>query len=111
MVCKMFDVKRACFLGKMESILPGFRSLSMENKFKTILCPTKSAAIKVTNQFLRIIFLARDKLLDGSDISTLTYPTLPVHANSNNCNCNYDWPSDVEDEWDSFDSVLNESIT
>ena len=83
----------------------------MENKFKTILCPTKSAAIKVTNQFLRIIFLARDKLLDGSDISTLTYPSLPVNENIHVCNCNYDWPHDVEDEWDSFESVLDESIT
>ena len=107
MKCKIFDIKRACYIGKMESILPGFKSLSKQDQFKTILCPTKPAAIKVTNQFLRILFLARDKLLDGCDISTLSYPTLPV----NNCNCNFDLPSDVEDEWESFDSILDESIT
>ena len=91
----------------MNSILPGFKTLSKENQFKTILCPTKPAAAKVTNQYLRILFLARDKLLDGSNIDMLSYPTLPV----NECQCNFDLLSDVEDEWESFDSMLDESIT
>ena len=107
MQCKVFDIKRACFIGKMESILPGFKSLSKENQFKTILCPTKSAAVKVTNQFIRILFVARDKLIDGVDITQLSYPTLPVV----NCNCNLDSLSDEEDNWDIFDSTLDESIT
>ena len=107
MNCKVFAIKRACFIGKMESILPGFKSLSKENQFKTILCPTKPAAVKITNQFLRILFLARDKLLDGTDITMLSYPTLPV----NPCQCNFDLLSDVEDEWERFDSVLDDSIT
>ena len=111
MICDIFKIKRACFLGKMESILPGFKSLSLENQFKTILCPTKPAAIKVTNQYLRILFLSRDKIMDGSDISMFSYPTVPVDELHYNCNCNYDWPSDVEDEWDSFSSVLDDSIT
>ena len=104
MKCKIFDIKRACFIGKMKSI---FKSLSNQDQLKTILCPSKPAALKVTNQYLRILFLARDKLLDGCDISTLSYPTLPV----NNCNCNFDLPSDSEDEWENFDSILDESIT
>ena len=91
----------------MNSILPGFNNLSKENQFKTILCPTKPAAAKVTNQYLRIIFLARDKLLDGTNIEMLSYPTLPV----NECQCNFDLLSDVEDEWETFESVLDESIT
>ena len=102
MKCKIFDVKRACFIGKMNSILPGFKDLSKVNQFKTILCPTKPAAAKVTNQYLRIIFLARDKLLDGSTIQMLSYPTLPI----NECQCNFDLTSDVEDEWERFDSVI-----
>ena len=36
MECKMFEIKRNCFIGKMNSILPGFRSLTKENQFKTI---------------------------------------------------------------------------
>ena len=91
----------------MNSILPGFKNLSKENQFKTILCPNKPAAAKVTNPYLRILFLARDKLLDGSNIDMLSYPTLPV----NECQCNFDLLSDVEDEWESFDSMLDESIT
>jgi hypothetical protein len=107
MECKIFDIKRACFIGKMESIIPGFQSLTKESQFKTLLCPTKSAAVKVTNQFLRILFLARDKLLNGADISTLSYPTMPVSQ----CNCNFEVPSDVENEWESFESILDDSIT
>ena len=107
MMCKTFNIKRACFIGKMDSILPGFKQLTKENQFKTILCPTNPAAAKVTNQYLRILFLARDKLLDGADVATLSYPTLPV----NECNCNFDLLPDVEDEWERFDSLLDESIT
>ena len=107
MDCEIFNIKRACFIGKMNSILPGFNLLSKENQFKTVLCPTQPAAVKVINQFLRILFLARDKLLEGSDITMLSYPTLPV----NQCHCNFDLPPDVEDEWERFDSILDESIT
>ena len=58
-----------------------------------ILCPTNPAAAKITNQFLRILFLAKDKILDGSSIDDLSYPTLPVAE----CQCNFDYLSDVED--------------
>ena len=103
MECKTFRTKRACFVGKMESISPGFKSLSKKDQFKTLLCPTKSAAAKVTNQFLRILFLARDNITNGYNI--VDYPTLPVDQ----CNCEIQ--SDVEDEWDSFTSILDESVT
>ena len=77
MKCSVFDVKRACFIGKMNSIIPGFKNLTSEDQFKTILCPTNSAAVKVTNQFIRILFLSRDKLSEGVSMSELTYPSLP----------------------------------
>ena len=104
MKCPVFDVKRACFQGKMNSILPGFSLLSSEDQFKTMLCPTVSAACKVTNQFFRIMFLARDKLAEGIQMSELTYPTLPVpHSNAND---SFDVMSDVGDEWEQFTSDL-----
>ena len=87
--------------------LTWFQTISKKNQFKMILCPTNPAAAKVTNQFLRILFLAKDKILDGSSIDDLSYPTLPVAE----CQCNFDYLSDVEDEWDSFESVLDDSIT
>ena len=47
----------------------------------------------MTNKYLTILFFAKDKLLDGSDISTLTY----IRNNaSNQNNCNLDELSDVE---------------
>ena len=51
MKCTTFNVKRACFIGKLNSIMPGFKNLSIVDQFKTIICPTVAAACKVTNQF------------------------------------------------------------
>ena len=53
----------------------------------------KPAAVKVTNQYLRILFLARDNIINSID--TPNYATMPVSQ----CNCNFEVPSDVEDEW------------
>ena len=103
MQCPVFNVKRACYFGKMSSILPRFKNLSIKDKFKTMLCPSVSAACKVTNQFLRIMFLARDKLAQGVDMSELTYPSLPV----NNLEESFDIMSDVEDEWDQYFQELD----
>ena len=109
MKCSTFSIKRACFIGRLNSILPGFSALSSNDQFKMIMCPTKPAAIKVINQYFRIMFLARDKLSDGQDISDLSYPTLPVNlaVYSNN----FEMLSDVEDEWDIFDESINSSFT
>ena len=90
----------------MSSILPGFNLLSCEDQFKTMLCPSVSAACKVTNQFLRIMFVARDKLAEGVNMSELTYPTLPVPY----LNESFDTMSDVGDEWDQFMSDLDTSL-
>ena len=106
MKCPVFNVKRNCFIGKMNSIIPGFNSLNSIDQFKTMLCPTVSAACKVTNQFLRIMFLARDKLLEGVNMSEISYPTLPV---PNNLNDSFGLLSDVEDEWDQYSSDLENS--
>ena len=107
MQCPVFNIKRACYIGKMNSILPGFILLSSDDQFKTMLCPTVSAACKITNQFFRIMFLARDKLAQGADMSDLTYPTLPV---INATNDSFEAMSDVDDEWDQFNSDLEISF-
>ena len=44
------------------------------------------------------MFLARDKLAQGADMSELTYPSLPVK----NLEESFDIMSDVEDEWDQY---------
>ena len=38
--CPLFDLKRACFFGKISSISPNFTNLSSEEKLKFILCPS-----------------------------------------------------------------------
>ena len=95
MNCDTFNIKRECFFGKMNSIVPGFKNLSADNKIKTILCPKSSAAVKTANKFIRIMFLARDKINEGSSINT--YPTMPVNVVPfcDEYACFSDW-----DDWD-----------
>ena len=76
MSCPAISIKRNCFFGKMSSIIPHFNYLSEEDKLKTILCPTSVAAVKTTNKYIAILMLARDKILEGYNISELSYPTL-----------------------------------
>ena len=77
MNCDTLNVKRECFLGKMSSIVAGFKDMSAENKIKTILCPKSSAAVKTINKFIRIMFLARDNINEGLGFNT--YPTMPAN--------------------------------
>ena len=95
MNCETFSVKRACFLGKMNSIVPGFNEMPEISKLKTILCPKSTAAVKVVNKFTRIMCLARDKISEG--LSLKEYPTMPVTI--------YPFSSDFDnfsdcDEWE-----------
>ena len=84
--CDTFSVKRACFMGKMSSIIEHFSSMSNEEKLKRILCPNSTAALKVVNKFIRIMFIARDKLSEGLTLNE--YPTRP--ANIYPCTYNFD---------------------
>ena len=77
--CDVFSLKRACFFGKMTSIKPNFINMSSSDKLKTILCPTSTAATKIVNKFVRIMFLARDNIEEGALIEDLSYPTLLVN--------------------------------
>ena len=102
--CSVFNIKRACFIGKMSSMLPNFKDMSNSNQLKTMLCPTSSGATKIINKFIRIMFLARDYITDGNNAEDLSYPTMPVNIDSTD----YDNFSDI-DEWEDFESFLSES--
>ena len=106
MNCDVFKLKRACFLGKMSSVIPNFRSMSSSNQLKTMLCPTSTAATKTVNKFIRIMFLARDNLEEGNTIEDLSYPTLPVNYDYDYTD--YDNFSDI-DEWEQSYSNLSEN--
>ena len=77
MNCETFSMKRACFFGKISSILPDFPAMSNADKLKTILCPKSTAAVKIVNKFIRIMFLARDEISEG--LNLITYPTMPAN--------------------------------
>ena len=64
MKCDTFNTKRACFMGKINSILPE------QNTMLTILCPRSTAATKVVNKFIRIMCLARDNITEGLETET-----------------------------------------
>ena len=102
MKCDLFSLKRSCFVGRMRSILPGFKNMSSTNQLKTILWPTSTAATKIINKFIRIMFLARDSIEEGNNLDEMSYPTMPV---------NYDFV-DLDnlcdlDEWDLYSNLSN----
>ena len=49
--------------GRLESITPGFVSLTPAQQTATLLCPTKDATAKLANKYIKIPFNIR-KLLD-----------------------------------------------
>ena len=96
MNCDVFNLKRACFMGKMKSIVPTFSNMSECDKLKTILCPKSTAAVKTINKFIKIMFIARDNISEGLAVNN--YQTMPVNI----CHFNVDDYlnfSDI-DEWE-----------
>ena len=75
MLCPVFATKRACLVGKMSSVLPNFQSLSLEQKFKSVLCPKSEVVTMGVNKYIRIMFNARDNIDDGVDLHKSCYPT------------------------------------
>jgi hypothetical protein len=102
--CDVFSLKRACFWGKMSSIIPDFINMSSSDQLKIILCPTSTAATKIVNKYIRIMFLARDNIEDGNNIEDMSYPTMPVNYDY----IDYDNFSDI-DEWDKSLSYFSDS--
>ena len=46
----------------MSSLLPGFLNLSDNEKFVTLLCPTKPQTAKLANRLIKKMFELRDKI-------------------------------------------------
>ncbi len=49
----------------MTTLIPNFLSLTQDEQFVTLMCPTTPQAAKVVNKFIKILFEARQKILDG----------------------------------------------
>ena len=63
--CEIFTDKINCLILKMTTLLPAFIYMTEEEKFLTLMCPTSPQSAKIINKFIKIVFEARDKVLDG----------------------------------------------
>ena len=59
--CTMFTADRNCLFKKFELLIPHFANLSLEGKFKTLLCPTTAITTKLVNRFIKNMFKGREK--------------------------------------------------
>ena len=60
--CPLFTNERNIFYEKLGSLNSSFSQVSIENKFKTILCPTSAKAAKLANRFIKLMFNTRKKI-------------------------------------------------
>ena len=68
MACKAFTNKRNCLFGKISSIDSHFLSISDQQKFVTLMCPSNVKIAKLTNRFISIAFEARKRIDRGENI-------------------------------------------
>ena len=71
--CNTFSIKRNCFLGKINSLMPNFEQLSPEHKLVTILCPVNADMALCVSKYFKIITETRKKLDQGLSNTMLTY--------------------------------------
>ena len=71
--CNTLSIKRNCFLGKMNSLIPNFEQLSPEHKLLTILCPVNADTALCVSKYLKIISETRIKLDQGLSNTMLKY--------------------------------------
>ena len=102
-------MKRACFYGKMSSILPTFSNLLPDEKRRFILCPTS----EIVNKFMRIMFNPRDLIDQGIDLNTICYSTYSPHLTFINSTY-FDQFSDCDEgeaSFSSFSSINSDDST
>ena len=63
--CEHFSNKINCLKMKMTNLLPNFLTLTEDEQFLTLMCPTTPQTAKVVNKFIKILFEARQRVLDG----------------------------------------------
>ena len=60
--CDIFRLKRQCFFGRMSELYPNFMSLSDDQKFCVILCPSTSDIAKCVSKYLGIMSNTRKEI-------------------------------------------------
>ena len=69
--CTMFTAERNCLFKKIECLNPSFAALSLNDKFKILLCPTSAVCTKLINKFIKNMFKSREKFDEIRSASTL----------------------------------------
>ena len=80
--CSSFSNQQRCLFGKISSISSTFQNLSFKDKVKSLLCPINAIMCRVVNKYIKIVFRGRDKINNGADPSSLTFPPLIMSENS-----------------------------
>ena len=71
--CPRFKHKRACFLKRLECLVPTIGTMSELNLVKTILCPATPQTAKLADKFIGIMFKIRADIDSGAIVTE--YPT------------------------------------
>ena len=71
--CQPLQLKRQCFLARLNCLVPGVHQLSEEQLVQTILCPANVRVAKLVNKYIRLLFDAREKMDNGTPPDQLGY--------------------------------------
>ena len=62
MKCNRFDTERIIAFEEISSLVPNFSTMSEQQQFKIILCPTQPQTAKSANRFIKKMFDLREKI-------------------------------------------------
>ena len=60
--CPRFNLDRNCFFTRFGQLRPNFITLSDDEKFKTLLCPTSALTTKLIHRFIKQMFTTKERI-------------------------------------------------
>jgi hypothetical protein len=72
--CPVFASQQQALFRKATSIKNFFQGLPMQDKVKTLLCPTQPEIVRLVNRYIKIVMEGRDKLDEGCEVASLDIP-------------------------------------
>ena len=69
--CDRFNNSRNCFFTKVSLVNPLFPSLTPEQKFLTLVCPTTPRQTKLVNRFIKLMFEKRGAIDSGEILNEM----------------------------------------
>jgi hypothetical protein len=77
--CPVFVNQQRTLFRKAASIINHFQGISMQDKIKILLCPTKPEVVRLVNRYIKIVMGGRDKLDEGCEIESLNLPEVIIN--------------------------------